>query len=311
MNGLHYSQEYLCLPKENLEKPLQVYQIENGQVVRDITEKHAFVGYKPLIFAFSPSTVDLPGTLNLYFSENPLSENEKCSPKDAIATLLMKKLDLTGTPDSPVFFYEGKEGWHRFVSGFSQVMTGLYNRLYNKKEGNVFLDNKLYRQVQIAYSIPRKISLIILAVQGKYNVFPTDLHGRADKNYIISLRKNGLAAAQVCLSEKLLLCDMDISQYRSVYALGKNHMQPVKEASDFIFSDDFSKNFNLPLPNHVRSYKELLLENSFQHGIHNLLLFRIVGETFLKPETATLAHIHNSYATWRYKHQISSNLMLR
>jgi len=99
--------------------------------------------------------------------------------------------------------------------------------------------------------------------------------------------------------------------YKKVYALGKNHMQPLKERSSFDFNSVHSENFNLPLPKDLLSYKELELENSFIHGIHKLLQFKIVFEEKINDERTTLAHIHNCYATWRYRHRISSNLLLR
>ncbi len=39
---------------------------------------------------------------------------------------------------------------------------------------------------------------------------------------------------------------------------------------------------------------------SFDHGIHKLLLFKIVSGKLVKDDSATLAHIHNVYATWRH-----------
>jgi flavin reductase (DIM6/NTAB) family NADH-FMN oxidoreductase RutF len=173
------------------------------------------------------------------------------------------------------------------------------------------LKNDLYTQVQIAYSIPRKICLITVGENDRFNLFPTDLHGRIDDVYIISLRKDGKACQEVESAKKIVLSDINASAYKKVYALGKNHMQPLKEKSLFEWNAVCSKNFNLPLPKDVLSYRELELEQSFLHGIHKLLLFRMVSEEKVSLEPATLSHIHNCYATWRYKHRISSNLLLR
>ncbi|MEI9943390.1 MAG: hypothetical protein WDN26_04150 [Chitinophagaceae bacterium] len=74
-------------------------------------------------------------------------------------------------------FYEALKGNHHFVSGFHQSMAAISNMLYNKKPGNVFLKGNLFSQVQIAYSVPRNISLVTLGENELYNLFPTDLHG--------------------------------------------------------------------------------------------------------------------------------------
>jgi hypothetical protein len=191
-------------------------------------------------------------------------------------------------------------------------MMELYNRLYNKRPGNVFLENNLYKQVQIAYSVPRKICLITVGENNLYNHFPTDLHGKVTgKRYIISLRQQGHACRQVESSKKIALSDMPAAAFKKVYSLGKNHMQPLKEATQFDFDSARSQYFMLPLPKDVLSYKELELVSAFVHGIHKILLFKIVHETTLTTKAETLSHVHNCYATWRYHQKLPSNFLLR
>ncbi len=311
-NGLHYQQEYLCLSKESFQHPLHAYLIKNGHRVNDITGSHRFVGYTPLLIALSFSSMNsLPQNIEIAFSHDSLQPNENPEKKDAIAKLALKKVRQIEVDGDIILFYEGMKGNHHFISGFHQFMIELNNRLYNKKQGNVFLKNNLYTQVQIAYAIPRKICLITVGENNLYNHFPTDLHGRFKDKYIISLRSEGNACRQVESAKRIVLCDMHVSAYKKVYALGKNHMQPLKEKFTFDFGFHYSKNLHLPLPKNLLSYKELELENSFIHGIHKLLIFKIVYEENAVDKPETLAHIHNCYATWRYKHRISSNLLFR
>jgi hypothetical protein len=53
LNGLHYTQEYLCTAREIFKEPLHVYIVEEGKPVKDITCSHLFTGYCPLVFAFA------------------------------------------------------------------------------------------------------------------------------------------------------------------------------------------------------------------------------------------------------------------
>ncbi|MFI5187884.1 MAG: hypothetical protein ACHQF0_14225 [Chitinophagales bacterium] len=313
LNGLHYQQEYLCLAKESFQDPLHAYLVHNNQVIKDITELHLFVGYHPLILALSSSTIPDSESqiIEIAFSQKSFITNEKPEKKDAIAILSAKRIHQVIAGETMILFYEGIKGSHQFISDFHQSIIRINNRLYNKKQGNVFLENNLYKQVQIAYAIPRKICLITVGENDLYNLFPTDLHGRINDRYIISLRQNGKACEQAESAKRIILSDINASAYKKVYALGKNHMQPLKERSFFDFNSSSSKNFNLPLPKDLISYKELVLENSFTHGIHKLMQFQIIYEEEITTEPATLAHIHNCYATWRYKHRISSNLLLR
>ncbi|HMG66388.1 MAG TPA: hypothetical protein VK588_01840 [Chitinophagaceae bacterium] len=313
LNGLHYKQEYLCLSKETFEHPLHAYLVVNNRVVKDITELHLFVGYNPLILAIPSSGISNRGLqiIDIAFSQTLFQPNEYLAEKEAIALLSMKKIREIKVDEDTILFYEGIKGTHHFLSGFHQTIIQLNNRLHNKKQGNVFLENNLYKQVQIAYAIPRKICLVTVWDNNLYNHFPTDLHGRINNWYVVSLRHEGKACHQVQSARKIVLSDINSKAYKEVYKLGKNHMQPPKDRSFFDFNSIFSKNFNLPLAKDVLSYKELELENSFINGIHKLLLFRVVFEEKISSEPATLAHIHNCYATWRFKHRISSNYLLR
>jgi hypothetical protein len=314
LNGLHYPQDYLCLSQEHFENPLYAYLSNDLNIIKDITHLHLFVGYHPLILAFASSLTAIDPnaqTIEITFSHKSLQENEILDKKDAIARLSLKKINQIRTKDDTILFYEGVNGKHHFVSGLHQLILQWNNQLYNKRQGNVFLEKNLYKQVQIAYCIPRKISLITVGGNNLYNHFPTDLHGGIFDNYIISLRHAGNACQQVESAKRIVLSDMHVSTYKKVYGLGKNHTQPLKERPVFDFDLPYSKFFHLPLPKDLLSYKELELENSFLHGIHKLLLFKIVYEEKVKIKMETLAHIHNAYASWRYKHGISSNLLLR
>jgi hypothetical protein len=313
LNGLHYSQEYLCLSKETLQDPLHVYLADSGHVVKDITESHVFVGYSPLIFAV-PSSVahDKPDKIDLVFSLKPFQPNEFPGKKDAIARLSLKKIYQFQDNRGDILFYEGVAGTHRFISRFHQSIIQLNNKLYNKKPGNVFLEGNLYKQVQIAYSLPRKICLITVGDNNLYNHFPTDLHGKiTDQRYIISLRHHGQACRQVESCKKIVLSDMPAAAYKKVYSLGKNHMQPLKEITQFDFDSARSKCFTLPLPKDLVSYKELELVSSFLNGIHKILLFKIIYEESPNTKAGTLSHVHNCYATWRYHQKLPSNFLLR
>ncbi len=191
-------------------------------------------------------------------------------------------------------------------------MIELYNRRYNKKPGNVYLHDNLYRQVQIAYSIPRVISLITVSDGKLFNLFPTDLHGAVNEQYYISsLRHEGKACKQVEASGRVVISQVHCDAYRTVYALGKNHVQELRTKDDLPFGDINSSVFQLPLPQSVLSYRELELVQSFEHGIHKVLLYKIVSMQSFSHERATLAHIHNVYATWRHNKGLEGNYLLR
>jgi hypothetical protein len=278
--------------------------LEN-KVVKDITNWHLFLGYSPLIYAlpfFQEIDPVNQNVIQTLYSISPLEAGSVVSKKNIVATLLLKKIKEQKVGFFSICYFEGINGAHRFLSSFNQFVIRINNQLYNKKTGNVFLEYNLYKQVQIAYAIPRVISVITVSGDSLFNLFPTDLHGQINEDYyIISLRYQGNACKQVEQAKKIVLSNVDVSYYKEAYNLGKNHMQPLKEKSNFVFSEETSYTLKLPVPPNVIECRELELKDSFIHGIHKLLLFKILNHQRFQNSGATLAHVHNAYATWRYK----------
>jgi hypothetical protein len=313
-NGLHYKQDYLCLGKETFQQSLNVYLIEADRVMKDVTNSHLLSGYSPLIFTLYAINENepLPANIELIFSQRSFQSNEIFTEKDVLARLFLKQIMSKQIDKVRVYFYEGTKGIHRFVPYLNQSVSGLNNNLFNKKAGNVFLPENLYKQVQVAYALPRKISLITVADHDLVNLFPTDLHGPINEQYYsISLRQNGKACDQVEDTRRILVSEMDSSAYKIVYDLGKNHMQAMRTKENFPFGEMYSAFFTLPVPASATKYRELELLESFDHGIHRLHLFKIISTQLIKEKGSTLAHIHNAYATWRHNNGLAGNYLFR
>lgn len=315
LNGLHYPQEYLCFAKESFSDPLHVYFVSANKVIKDITNHHLFTGYSPLIFALPPfNEINLSQAENITisFTEAAFRPNETLSKKDVLATLHLKKMHHKFADHNTIYFYRGIEAEHRFSNSFHQFIIQLGNNLFNRKPGNVFLPGNLYKQVQVAYAVPRKISLITIKQGILFNLFPTDLHGQIDEgHYLISLRRGGKAAQQVETTKKIIISEIDSAFYKTAYSLGKNHMQELKSRDQFPFSSDLSEILGIALPQSVLCYRELELFDSSDHGIHRLFLFKIIRSRQIENKPATLSHIHNVYATWRHNKGLSGNYLLR
>jgi len=313
LNGLHYQQEYLCLAKESFQNPIHAYLVKDEKVIKDITNEHLFTGYSPLIFTLISSALKEPfSNIDIFFSQRSLQPNDFLKKRDALAWLSLRLIQKQKIDNNEIYYYEGIRGQHHFISFFHQYIIGLNNQVYNKKKENVFLNNDLYKQVQIAYSVPRIISLITVGSGGLYNLFPTDLHGRVNEQYYVSsLRQGGEACKQVENAGRIVISQVHSDVYKTVYGLGKNHMQKLKPKENFFFSGSLSGVFNLPLPKSLLSYRELELAECFEHGIHKLLLYKIISSQAVNKELSTLAHIHNCYATWRYNKGLPGNYLFR
>ncbi len=313
LNGLRYPQEYLCLAKGTFTQSLNAYLIIDGRVIEDITKTHNFVGYSPVIFALSSNLIPADKEeITLAYSSKLFYPNEKFIQKDAVALLKLKRIRTQVIDELPIQYFEGTKGEHRFLSSFHQYIIQLQNRLFQKKPGNVYLPGNLYRQVQIAYSSPRNISLITVGQHENYNLFPTDLHGPVSvDHYIISLRHEGKACAQVLHTKRILLSRVPPRLYKTVYSLGKNHMQEMKTKEFFPFSNELSELLKLPVPESTHFYRELELLDSFIHGIHRVILFKVLNRQQVQEDGSSLFHIHNVFASWLYNKGLAGNYLLR
>ena len=134
---------------------------------------------------------------------------------------------------------------------------------------------------------------------------------RGFTNTSIAYTINGTTKSRV-----VVIIPVHCDAYRMVYGLGKNHMQELRSKNNFPFSRSLSEKFRLPLPEQAVSYQELVLQDSFTHGIHKIMLLKIASyqhpdSNREQAQNTSLAHIHNSYATWRYKNGLPGNYLLR
>lgn len=308
-------QQYVCISLEDFPKPLCVFASGAGdKSLLDVTNTHLFIGYRPLIVALvfveKLNPLAYEDTINLTFVYDspspPLNTNGECVAKLAVSRIETRALD-----DCTVVFYEGVHGTHRFLSRFHQFVNSQRERLRRDTPGNVSLLGNLHDQVRIAYSIPRIIALITVSDNGHMNMFPTDLHGPCgSKFYVSSLRHGGKACQQLESMRKLVLAFMPVTEFRMVYALGKNHMRDMQDLSLFQTFLEKSSVLQLPVPASALRYKELEVLDSFDRGIHRVYVYRVVGEKHLK-DGNTLAHIHQYYAQWRINHRLQTDIYLR
>ncbi len=319
LTGLTIEQEYICLGYEGFLDTLKVFLTSSGiNSTDEVTYRHIFLGYKPLVIAIIfpiESTKSSSEEISLSFSRNDVFIDSKWkgfpSTKDNIAQLKMKRIGVEKLSKVYVAFYVGSFGDHKFLPYLNQFFNSLIEKTKNKGTNNISLQGNLYDQVRIAYSLPRKISLITVSDGNLMNLFPTDLHGSVgDDFYLSSLRIKGKACEQVEKIKKIVISEVDSNQFKMVYHLGKNHVKMMTDKNSFECSGKFSKTFNAPLPIGVILYRELELINSFDVGIHRILIYKVIFSEKVS-EAQTLAHIHQYYAQWRKDNGLMSQYLFR
>ena len=309
LKGLHYRQEYLCIPYEHFARPLHVYVIIDQKIFAEVTHSHLFVGYAPLIIVLPLFSKDYSTRVSLAFFQDAVSGGLPVSSLQPLASLDLQP--LPALTSHTYQFFEGLRGRHHFLPLLNRWIIRTANQLYKQQPGNVFLHGNLYEQVQVAYSVPRIISLITVQQGGSCNIFPTDLHGEIEGEYIISLRTGGKALEQVMESKQIVVSEINALAYKKVYAQGKNHMRATQPRETFEFEIESSQVLQSGLPKGTVTYRELQLKTSFQHGIHTIMVFRILHQQMIRKGISRLSHVHNAYATWRFKKGWKDSYLLR
>jgi hypothetical protein len=299
ITGLSQAQEYVCLGTLP-SSPLRIWAEVEGQTI-EVTDTHIFVGYKPMLIGLLIPPVDAGRKVVLHFR---LSAHEP----DA-ATVISKIVFSRSLGGQTIVFCEGIQGSHAFIHPIYQWINGLRERFRLRKSGNVDLPGNLYDQVRIAYSIPRAISVIVVADGNKVNVFPTDLHGPVGtQGYVSSLRIYGKATEQVELYRKLVIADVAAERCREVYGLGANHQGDLQERDQFKWEASGSKLLGLPLPAGTIGYREMALESSLEWGIHRIHFYNVLFHQPAVKEPIT--HIHQYYAQWRTDRSLPMSILL-
>lgn len=304
ISGTAIRQEYVCLGLTEFNYPLSVFIVSRTSGIREeITSNHLFLGYKPLVIAIANLKTEILMTPEIILNF--------CFKDESIGVLHLKQLQVKQLNETKVGIYEGTKGVHHFISPVHQWLNAFLERLRGKPSGNVNLPGNLYDQVRVAYSVPRLISLITVFDGKQMNLFPTDLHGEIDDNfYMGSLRIGGEACHQITRYKRILISEIDVSQYKEAFELGKQHMQPLSDSTHFRLEGTLSSVYGFPIPKEAGLYRELEYVEHFDVGIHRVFVYTIINKVFRK-EINPLAHIHRYYAQWRTNHGLVTDYFFR
>ena len=307
--GRELPQEYICVDALDFDSHVQISaKWKNRNDWFCIGNKHLLLGYKPLLIGILEEDLS-EGDLGAILCMQWFFEQEK--RQKSCASLWLCLLEKKAFGSGTLYIFQGLKGTHSFIASHHQLAYQLKESLQKRPASQLPLQGNLYDQVRIAYAYPRLISLITLTANGKMNMFPTDLNGPLGKDYyILSLRSAGKAYAQLQKTEKCLLTHVKASRYREVYSLGKNHMQEMKDVAAFEI-EDYSSELKLPIPPKSVEYRELIVREDWEVGIHTLILCRVNNHFQVPNPPSSLAHVHNFFVRWLRKQGKSINILLR
>lgn len=290
---------------------------------RDITTTHLLLGYKPLIIGVPVLTgsedhkvLKDQNQICLNLTSSSMTTNYRWrdfpSDRNSVARLILRKQKEKELNEYTIMLYEGEYGEHALIHKGHQFINRHLEKMQVQSADNISLPGNLWDQVRIAYSIPRRISVITVSNGSRMNMFPTDLHGPiGNKGYAGSLRIHGRASGQVETYKRIVISTVEATSFQQCYAMGKNHMTDLKEFDKFSIFPERSHVLGFPLPDTVVTYRELKLANSLVFGIHRIHFYEVLNEHIVRHDTETLGHIHQYYAQWRIDHALDTSLYFR
>ncbi|MCB0793697.1 MAG: hypothetical protein KDB88_03080 [Flavobacteriales bacterium] len=270
-----YREEFLCCTNGALEGLLQ-WSLDDGPVdPKDLT----LLGYEPFVIHLPKDRKSTMLTVHLEGSE--------------LANARLEQLPFADPKGFPGL-HKGSEPHINLLPRHLHALDRLRQRLNRRIAGNVATDLQRYDLTRLGYMQPREIHLASVGTPDKGNVFPTDLHGPMDVDeYLISLRKDGKANAQVEAVGALTLSRMPLSACRKVYALGGRHMAPMETISAILPTHHLWEGYAIP----AEALSTVLLErvSSVDVGLHRIHRLAVRNSAGWK-EGQALAHIHASIA---------------
>jgi len=247
----------------------------------DISSRHSMICLDPFCVAIWLSAEELskidPANVNMQIRDGAalraslvLSLTEKTEEKNC--HLLLLKVE--------------KAKCHQYnpVSHFVLFYYLLRNKTSKYKERET---------ISALYSYPRNVIVVSYKDDTYFNIFPMDIQGYIPGSdlYLLGLRTTNITLEKILNTKKLVVCDTDTIDVKTIYSLGKHLSAAPPKVEELPFKTINSELFGFPVPDLIGSYHEIEIIRHQKMGYHMLLVGRIVNTTKLKTDTASLYHI--------------------
>jgi flavin reductase (DIM6/NTAB) family NADH-FMN oxidoreductase RutF len=147
--------------------------------------------------------------------------------------------------------------------------------------------------ISALYSYPRSIIIVSYRDVDYYNIFPMDIHAyiREEGLYILGLRTTNVTLDKILAAGKVVVCDTDSVDIKTVYDLGKHSSASPTPMNELPFGTTDSELFGFPVPDFVGSYKEIEIIQHKKMGYHMLMVGKVVNTKVIRPNPSSLYHV--------------------
>ena len=157
------------------------------------------------------------------------------------------------------------------------------------------------RAVMVMFIRPHPVVLVSLDGDAGGNIFPMNIMGSLNRDYLaFALKNSRIAARLVERARRVVLSDVPLSQTSLAYRLGVNHGKSSVDWDRLPFATKLSPQFKFRVPTFTHRVREIEVETIRDLGSHTFFVGRIVG-TERSADAVGLSIIHGFYQAWRLK----------
>ncbi|MGB3074553.1 MAG: hypothetical protein WBB36_04500 [Chitinophagales bacterium] len=244
----------------------------NGEDQYDITDFHALISLKPFTIAINAAAIKFLNPENgiLHIATN----------ETLLGKLHLQSAGLEKFNGNTLCIFEAKLSYHPlsfFAALWNSILLSLKNST-NKKSQNFVVPPKDLLKLFVFSLKPRPVFLVSVQHQNGFDVFPVDIAGCiSDTHRIFSIRTTSAAIPHILATKKICSSSVPYEQRHAVYQLGRHHAGGIipQEAATMEFIP--STQWKIPVPAFAIQTNELLLEHTFQKGVHSQFIFRVAN----------------------------------
>ncbi|HTE00445.1 MAG TPA: hypothetical protein VK668_14225 [Mucilaginibacter sp.] len=203
------------------------------------------------------------------------------------ASIRLSLIEKIGTEHGVLLLYKIEKVKNHQLSPLHRLV--LFGYLLRSKK-NTYHHRKV---ISALYSYPRSIIIVSYKDADYYNIFPMDIHAyiREEGLYILGLRTTNVTLNKILEAGKVVVCDTDSVDIKTVYDLGKHSSASPTPMSELPFGTTDSELFGFPVPDFVGSYKEIEIIQHKKMGYHMLMVGKVVNTKVIRPDSASLYHV--------------------
>jgi hypothetical protein len=255
--------------------------LKKGKQVLDVTRHHSMICLEPFCVAVwlsddQANLIDC-GSVDLQFVKgNKLN-----------ASIQVAIIEKIATPKGVLLLYKIEKAANYHLTVIHRL---LLLRYFLRSKKNTYNHRKV---ISALYSYPRSIIIVSYKDDDYYNIFPMDIQGYIQEEglYILGLRTTNVTLNKILEAKKVVVCDTDAVDIKTVYDLGKHSSTAPTQIKDLPFGTTESEQFGFFVPDFTGSYKEIEIIDHKKMGYHMLMVGKVVNEKRIKPESSSLYHV--------------------